>query len=515
MEETDMVQAIPFAGEANPANFRIASACPAQGLGPEERQALALQALGGTFTITFLAEQADVSRKFIYQQVDMAQRALEEAFAIPAEDDDEVLFQLAVTKKWLRQNVVSLLLNCRSSYRGVINHCHDCLGWHIALGTIHNIVRDAVPRARAINAQQSLAAIDFGLLDEIFQVQLPVLVGVDAASTYCFLLSQESNRDSVTWGVRLLELKERGLDPEAFVADFGSGLRAGCDLAYAGTPCWGDTFHGLQKVLPVVSALENQAYQAIAGCDHLQRQAATHYHRHGRANPGLVAKLTHAKPKQEQAIVVADDVAILADWLREEIFALGGPAGADRRALYDFIVAELRDRAPQCLHRLKPLCTFLDNHRDQLLAFADKLDRDLAELAAHFQVPVDTLRELLRVQHLSYDNPRRWQRAAELRQQLRERFHDLNQAIYELARHTVRASSLVENLNSRLRNYFTLRRHLGADYLALLQFFFNHRRFDRSECPERVGKSPAELLTGHTHPHWLEMLGYQPFSRRN
>jgi hypothetical protein len=75
------------------------------------------------------------------------------------------------------------------------------------------------------------------------------------------------------------------------------------------------------------------------------------------------------------------------------------------------------------------------------------------------------------------------------------------------------ASSVIENLNSRLRFYFFLRRHLGADYLELLRFFLNHRRFPRSERPERVGKSPAELLTGSSHPHWLEMLGYTRFSR--
>jgi hypothetical protein len=40
---------------------------------------------------------------------------------------------------------------------------------------------------------------------------------------------------------------------------------------------------------------------------------------------------------------------------------------------------------------------------------------------------------------------------------------------------TVRACSLVENLNSRLRSYFFLRRHLGSDYSALLRFFLNHR----------------------------------------
>ncbi len=45
---------------------------------------------------------------------------------------------------------------------------------------------------------------------------------------------------------------------------------------------------------------------------------------------------------------------------------------------------------------------------------------------------------------------------------------------------TPRSSSLVENLNSRLRTYFTLRRHLGGAYLDLLRFFLNHRRFMRS-----------------------------------
>ena len=40
---------------------------------------------------------------------------------------------------------------------------------------------------------------------------------------------------------------------------------------------------------------------------------------------------------------------------------------------------------------------------------------------------------------------------------------------------TPRSSSLVENLNARLRTYFTLRRHLGGSYLDLLRFSLNHR----------------------------------------
>ena len=93
------------------------------------------------------------------------------------------------------------------------------------------------------------------------------------------------------------------------------------------------------------------------------------------------------------------------------------------------------------------------------------------------------------------------------------RFFAVSRAVAELAERTTRASSVIENLNSRLRGYFFLRRHLGADYLALLQFFLNHRRFLRSERPERVGKSPAELLTGRPHLHWLDMLGHARISR--
>jgi len=44
------------------------------------------------------------------------------------------------------------------------------------------------------------------------------------------------------------------------------------------------------------------------------------------------------------------------------------------------------------------------------------------------------------------------------------------------------------------------------------RFYLNHTPFLRSET-HRAEKTPAELLTGKPHPHWLEMLGYQRFKR--
>jgi hypothetical protein len=51
---------------------------------------------------------------------------------------------------------------------------------------------------------------------------------------------------------------------------------------------------------------------------------------------------------------------------------------------------------------------------------------------------------------------------------------------------------------------------LGNAYLDLLRFFLNHRRFMRSRCTERHGKSPREVMTGEGHPHWLTLLGFGP-----
>jgi hypothetical protein len=76
-----------------------------------------------------------------------------------------------------------------------------------------------------------------------------------------------------------------------------------------------------------------------------------------------------------------------------------------------------------------------------------------------------------------------------------------------------RTSSVIENFNSRLRPYFLLRKQLETSYLELLRFFLNYRPFLHTTRPERRGKSPAELLTGQPHAHWLELLGFSPFRR--
>jgi hypothetical protein len=489
-----------------------ATSSPARRLPPSDRQQLALDALAGQ-PIAELAREHEVSRKFVYQQADKARDALQQAFTPPSPPQQEVLFYLPVTKAWIRQFVLALVLICHCSLRNVVELLRDLFDYPISVGTVHNIVQEAVVPARAVNDRQDLSRVRIGSHDEIFQARHPVLVGACAHSTYCYLLSQEEHRDADTWALRLLELTPRNFHPQATIADFAGGLRAGQERALPGVPCRGDVFHVLYEIGPVVRFLENRAYDAIACCAKLQHQQAQTERRKGRRSQSVAQKLRHAWPVETQAVALAEDVALLVRWLREDVLTVAGPDYAGRRELYDFILAELRVRMPLCPHRLKPVCTLLENQREELLAFVAALDAELAALSAEYAISAPLAREVLNVQAMDKRDTRRWQREAVARQQLGKRYYAVNAAVEELTAQVVRASSLIENLNSRLRNYFFLRRQLGPDYLTLLQFFLNHRRFLRSEHPDRVDKSPAELLTGEELPHWLEMLGFTRFKR--
>jgi hypothetical protein len=489
---------------------------PAQRLLPTERWDLAVQVLAGAQPVAELARQHEVSRKFLYAQAGIAEDALAHAFN-PEPKDQEVLFHVPVTKAWLRQVVLGLVLVGHAPYRGVVELLGDLFDCDISLGTVHNIVRSAVEPARAINGRVHLANVQIGAHDEIFQAGKPVLVGVDTTSTYCYLLSLEEHRDADTWGIRLLELMDQGFNPERTVADAGSSLRAGQSEVLPKVPCLGDHFHIIRDLKAVVGFLENRAYGALgttAQCERRRERLRRPTKRPRKKSAhGAAHALRRARAVSDQAVALADDVALLVDWLRHDILPVAGPCYTGRCELYDFVVAELRARVPQCPHRLEPICRALENQRDDLIAFARRLDEDLEQLGQELQVPAKLARDLLVTLSRDERDPRRWAEEAAARKQLRDRFHVVQLALTALAEETVRASSLVENLNSRLRRYFFLRRHLGSDYLTLLQFYLNHRRLERSDRPHRVGKTPAELLTGQPHPHWLEMLGYKLFSR--
>lgn len=108
----------------------------AKTLSQEQRKKMAILSLSKSESISDLSTSEGISRKFIYQQQQKALEALDEAFS--DKHDDEVLFMLPVSKAWLKQLTLSLVLTCHSSYGGVKELLRDMFDIKVSKGTIHS-----------------------------------------------------------------------------------------------------------------------------------------------------------------------------------------------------------------------------------------------------------------------------------------------------------------------------------------------------------------------------------------
>lgn len=483
----------------------------AKSLDASQRRAIALSLLSGKTTVREMSAKYNVSRKFLREQMDKANEGLACAFKEKLSEDKEVLFTIAVTKHWLKLVTLSLALECKSAYRGIQAFFNSAMEHSVSIGTIHNTIQEVIPTVKTIHNKERLCNIVTGGHDEMFQSGLPLLAGIDLKTFYCYLLEHAQHRDADTWAIHLLEATEKGFAPEQIVADFGTGLRAGQKIALPGVPCLGDNFHALQEITKVARFFEHRAYRHIKTSDKLDNKMAKAKKKQQGRKYGH--KLKQAREKEAQAIQQYDTLNTLLVWLREDILSVSGMAQSTRGKLYDFFVECLQDMAQSGHKRLKQLLTFFSNQKRNLLMFVDQIMQHAQTIAEQLKVPLYAVQQLFTLIKMPDNTTQYWQLDAQLRHQTKDRFHQAYQAVSDALKNIFRASSLVENLNGRLRDYFDLRRHVGKDYLQLLRFFLNHQVFQRSRIKERDGKSPAELLHGQSHKHWLELLGFQRFSK--
>ena len=185
---------------------------------------------------------------------------------------------------------------------------------------------------------------------------------------------------------------------------------------------------------------------------------------------------------------------------------------AERQMLYDFVTVSLQEL--EVLEpRIASLRASLENQKQQVTAFATRLDEGITEISTRLKVSEYSVRQTVELLTRNPATSHYHTLEKSIYQQIHHYFYSVREEVERLLKTIYRSSSMIENLNGRLRNYFYLRRQIGADYLDLLRFFLNHHPFERSAHPEKIGKSPVELLTGDEHPHWLELLGFKLFKR--
>ena len=142
---------------------------PAKEMDIKQKKTIALQVIHQKQTITNIAQENQVSRQFVSKQKYKAISAIEEAFS-SAEHDDEVLYNLPITKSWIKQCITSLTLDCHSSFRGASKFCEGLLDYPISVGSIYNVMRTNITKAQQINDQEDLSNIKLSAPDEIFRL---------------------------------------------------------------------------------------------------------------------------------------------------------------------------------------------------------------------------------------------------------------------------------------------------------------------------------------------------------
>jgi len=464
-----------------------------------DRLALGASVAGGRETVSGVSRQYDVSRKCVRGMRDGARRIMEEALRRDASP------VAVLDSPFVERFVVAAALVCNCPFRGIVELMDAAFGFSVSLGTVHNICANAIARAKALNGTETLEAVRNAAIDEIFQGSTPVFAGVDLRTLYAFILREQPDRSGASWWLALEQCRELGLSPESVIGDGGLGLRKGMAECFPDVPCDGDVFHALRDITQVLGYVEKKALGAMGKVEEVLARRAKAA---GVRRNGFSRRLGNARQRETALTDCHDRLETIYQFMREEVLDFNELAFEDRRGLFDWLVAEMRNI--EGVHgRIPSLRKKLERERDALLAVFGRLDGALAALAGKHGIDMADARMMVNV----FNGRRR-----ELRVEMAladacgkygdEHVQEFLDGLWELTEASFRASSPVENLNSVLRTYFQQRREIGHDYLELLRFYLNHRVVDRSRVKERKGKSPYELLTGKSHAHWLDMLGF-------
>lgn len=424
-----------------------------------DRKNIALKVISNKKTITDAANENNVSRKFVHGLKNTALNAVDQSFLPEIKNDDRVLFYLPITKKWLQQFILCLLLHCRCSFRGITKVLSDVFDYDISIGTIHNISNEATQKAKAINAAQDLSHVTLGAHDEIFHRNKPILAGVDIPSLYCYLLSEERHRDTDTWAIHLWDLEKQGLKPERFFADDGDGLRAGHNLVFPQIPCDADHFHIIKKLTDMRRFFQNRLKSAISYHndmkEKMERAKQNDEHQH------LSKKLGLAKQHETQMRYLSDTINTLVSWMQMDVLNKAGFNPIVRNELYDFILNEFKSLSAIHPHRIQDICIALKNQKHLLLAFTQVLNEKFKDIADEHGCDLKTVWNICELQRCKQDGSNYAVRSIPLILLLEDKLYDIEDDVIKALNSTERTSSMIENLNSRLRPFFFLRREIG------------------------------------------------------
>lgn len=406
---------------------------------------------------------------------------------------------LIADEHFYEKMIISLALDGTASEEGIQRILENNFQKHVSIGKISNILNQAARRAAEFDESVDLSGIRQGANDEIFQCGNPVLTGVDADTGYVYLLQPAADRTADTWENAMKICKSRNLELDVSISDFGTGLLGGIPKAFPDACIQPDLFHFLMEIGKEIASQERRVYAMLA--DYYKCEEALSGKR---VHEKTFQKLLSLEEKLSPAIERCDKLLTLYHWLRE-MTHYQGYCYQDVLSLCYWILDQMEDTAG-ITDKLRKVLAKTRRNLPDVLIYLERAEKALREYAMRKGYPEEIFVLMYRMQ--GYHPGSQEYRSADrrLRHILKKKYADAYLEIEGILKGVKRASSLVENLNGRLRRYMNLKRMIPEKFLTLLKVYFNTKNYRRSRKAEHVGKSPLELLTRQEHPDFYDIV---------
>ena len=444
-------------------------------------------------------ERYGICESYYTKLGEQAKRTLDLALAIKEASCAVIL----VTPQFIERCVVGLLCICQVSVERIVEFFDTVFHYHISKGRIGNIEGKQSEKATEIMAEIPLDRIEDIAADELFQQRKPVAVVVDLRTHYVPLLQPVKDRTGKTWERIMNGVKEKAFQPRLCVSDAGSGLLKGIPAAFPGITMQLDVFHVLRDVGIYAKRQERQAFSELSElCKLESRVKSSKVHTKTRNRyEELLATI-------DDTLLKADTVHILLEWLREMV-GFSGYGYAKSFDMCLWILDEMAALYPDRKKYQQAVSQFRGRLPD-ILKFLQRLQDNLRD--ASITLHIDEHDMMLLYNQTAYPVHSAEYAAIEKRlyTRLGERLLDARAALPDIILMTYRASSMVENINSRIRCYMNLKREIPERFMPLLCLYLNTRKAIRPKNKDWVGTSALDRLTEHENLAFLDLLFGEP-----
>jgi hypothetical protein len=456
--------------------------------------------------MTQIAQDYHISRTFLYQLTWAAQHQLETLFSTPTSLAPGLQSPLEPLMLLLRLEAACSLPSLSSILKR-LEYQPNSVGY---LSESLQAYGRAVPSTLSMSQQ----TVVFYLSDEIFAIRHPILVTIEAHSTAILKIELASDRSAETWQAHFADLGAHRFHSIGMASDRGVGLTAGYRAACQEGFWVCDQFHEFQDLFHRCHQLQRQAYGAIGK----EIEAAEKF-TNAKSEANLQKRLKQYEQAHqvcEQAIARYDQLDLLLHLLSDTLHFCSD-AGRLRtveavRADLSVILSLMQEIDDE---KLPKLLTSLRSHLDDICVPFRQVESVHAELLEFIPQPIiDALVLAWHHDHLSYQAHGKkkhyhrreceyWLDFSEAL--LDEQFDGFKVLVFEKLDAIVKASSLVEMVNSLIRPYLNSSKgQITQETLNLIMFYHNHRRYKGGK---RQGKAPIELLTGEVlEADWVDLL---------